>query len=874
MNSVVNRLTRLVQSMMGGESDPEHPEMDALIQDIEEHVLARVNYIYANTRLPFKGCDAYEALKQKPAEFKIEFLLHLLTCINAYKGERSFAYNDKQYKRHHVRTNLLDALLRTRIDFPQTFSFYQLFKVFYAIGSASRRPLSVTERPFAALVMQIEKHVKRHGLSEPLVSDLHKILEYKDVARHLNGGSQRGYWGPDVVKAAQKLQRVLLDAGADAGQGVPVYELGSGPFGALVKADLEGMTQEECAGWYRLFHHLNTASAGKPSQKFLGTAKELVDAIGTRPFKLRTARWLQAAADMVVRETESTYQHQGQAYTYSEHEYIESHSFNLLKGLLWSLSRFHDAQTLKVIAQLTEKCFQKVPGQGPAAASVGNAAIYALAESKGLDGISHLSRLKLRIRQNNTQKLIQKYIDQQAARQGLKSAQIEEIAAPDFGMVAGERVEAFDDYRLVLRHTRVGAAELQWLKPDGKVQKSVPAFVKDSAKHAGKMKKMRDLVKQVKQASTAQRDRIDRLYLEDMCWTADAFDRYYLHHGLVGCIARKLIWTLDGTPALYHDGNWHDVSGKPIATETPGEIRFWHPIDSSADEVLQWRDRLETLEISQPIKQAFREVYVLTDAEINTRVYSNRMAAHILKQHQFNSLAALRGWKYSLLGAYDDGRDGEIASKPLTAHGLEAQFWINEIIDDTDSFNDAGIWYYVATDQLRFCREGDDQPVPMVDIPPLVLSEIMRDLDLFVGVASVGNDPQWQDGGPDARPDYRAYWHSYSFGDLTEVAKTRKTVLERLLPRLKIRDKARIEGKFLFVDGTRHTYKIHIGSGNILICPNDRYLCIVPGRGKDRNVGQVFLPFEGDNGLSIVLSKAFMLADDDKITDPTILSQL
>ena len=245
------------------------------------------------------------------------------------------------------------------------------------------------------------------------------------------------------------------------------------------------------------------------------------------------------------------------------------------------------------------------------------------------------------------------------------------------------------------------------------------------------------------------------------------------------------------------------------------------------------------------------------------------MAAHILKQHQFNSLAAIRGWKYSLLGCYDDGRNNEIAKKTLPEYQLTAQFWIDEVIDT--SINDSGIWGYVATDQVRFC-DMDNQAIPLIDVPPLVFSEIMRDADLFVGVASVGNDPQWRDGGADGQ--HRGYWHSYSFGDLTEVAKTRKSVLERLLPRLKIRNVAQIDGKFLIVQGKRHSYKIHIGSGNILIVPNDRYLCIVPSRGKDKNVDNLFLPFEGDTGLSIVLSKAFLLADDDKITDPTILSQL
>jgi len=150
----------------------------------------------------------------------------------------------------------------------------------------------------------------------------------------------------------------------------------------------------------------------------------------------------------------------------------------------------------------------------------------------------------------------------------------------------------------------------------------------------------------------------------------------------------------------------------------------------------------------------------------------------------------------------------------------------------------------------------------------------MRDVDLFVGVASVGNDPQWMDNNGD-RQTNRDYWQNYSFGDLTEIAKTRKTILMRLLPRLKkIREKAKIEGKFLIINGKLRTYKIHIGSSNILMEPNDQYLCIVPSRSANNTTQKLFIPFEGDRGLSIVLSKAFLLAEDEKITDSTITSQI
>jgi hypothetical protein len=35
-----------------------------------------------------------------------------------------------------------------------------------------------------------------------------------------------------------------------------------------------------------------------------------------------------------------------------------------------------------------------------------------------------------------------------------------------------------------------------------------------------------------------------------------------------------------------------------------------------------------------------------------------------------------------------------------------------------------------------------------------------------------------------------------------------------------------------------------------------------------------FLPFEGDATTTLILSKAMLLAQDDRIEDPTILSQL
>jgi hypothetical protein len=217
------------------------------------------------------------------------------------------------------------------------------------------------------------------------------------------------------------------------------------------------------------------------------------------------------------------------------------------------------------------------------------------------------------------------------------------------------------------------------------------------------------------------------------------------------------------------------------------------------------------------------------------------------------------------------------ATRPLPAFDLRAEFWTGGIVGAPHGADTthAGTLLHLATDQVRFYAlgaPGGANALPLDRVPPLAFSEVMRDVDLFVGVCSVGN-PTWADGGPAGR--FRDYWQAYAFGDLSASAATRRDVLADLLPRLNIKDRATLADRFLVVRGRRRTYKIHLGSGNILVSSNDQYLCIVPdaARRSAADPGP-FVPFEGDQMLSVILSKAFLLAADDKITDPTITRQL
>ena len=318
---------------------------------------------------------------------------------------------------------------------------------------------------------------------------------------------------------------------------------------------------------------------------------------------------------------------------------------------------------------------------------------------------------------------------------------------------------------------------------------------------------------------------------------------------------------------IYVDGDLVDSKGNKLQLADDATVQLWHPLDESADDILSWRIWLEENEIRQPVKQAHREIYLLTDAEEHTGTYSNRQAAHILAQTQYRSLAQTRAWSVDYLGGWDGGEMG-IASKKIERFDIRSEFWVTPGGEDLDD----GGFRYVATDQIRFYHPiTADEPMQLADVPPIVFSEIMRDVDLFVGVASVGNNPSWYDGGPDGR--YYEYWHSYSFGELSATATTRREVLERLLPKLKIADRCSIDGKYLVVQGDLRSYRIHLGSSNILMQPNDQYLCIVP-KSSRAAVDRISLPFEGDTVLSVILSKAILLAADQKIKDPTILNQI
>lgn len=725
-------------------------------------------------------------------------------------------------------------------------------------------------RSVPQVIKQLQGYLKGYQLSKNLEEKIRKFIEV--VSADLNQDEQTRKY---IVKLKELIGEVLKN---------PLIEGETWSDSAISDIDLANAELKTI--WIELLTFCQISSGSAPNAKWKKSVEPLIEKIGFDEFKSYVLKWFPLVDKPRTQQIASWSNWQP-----NPNLILNDVNADILKGLVWACGLREDREIARVLMNLAISAYKKVPMIGPRCVRVGNACVWALGQM-GLEGVGQLAILKLKVKFGTAQKGIEKALNETAKKVGLAAEELEEMSVPNYGLAeVGFLRETFGDFTAELIVTGTNSAELRWFNAEGKQQKSVPKFIKDN--HAEDLKELNNAVKDIKKMLPAQRDRIENLYLEEKTWGFKTWRERYLDHPLVGTIARRLVWRFDETTtAIYLDGKLVDVDDNELTLFDDSQVELWHPLHSSTEEVLRWREFLETREIRQPFKQAHREIYVLTDAEIRTEVYSNRFAAHIIKQHQFNALCGQRNWKNQLRIMAD--ADFYAPMRSIAKHELRAEFWVETIGDDygVDS-NETGTYLYLATDQVRFYRadaplhyghgygggyhNGWNQtqtvePIPLAQIPPLVFSEIMRDVDMFVGVCSIGNDPNWADNGRERHNDY---WQSYSFGDLSATAKTRKEILERLIPRLKIAKQCSFEDKFLIVKGEFRTYKIHLGSGNILMSPNDQYLCIVPsGSAENFGNGKVFLPFEGDRMLSIVLSKAFMLAEDTRITDPTITRQI
>ncbi|WP_061300372.1 DUF4132 domain-containing protein [Herbidospora cretacea] len=611
------------------------------------------------------------------------------------------------------------------------------------------------------------------------------------------------------------------------------------PFAALLREEYGARLG--AAGSLPLLRHWITATTATPPKGWTDRARELLTPESTALLRevlgrvpgYREQTWHNGYRDVVT--------------------YLDKRTADLLRGMLWTCEVVDEPWAVGLLGEVALATGTGIGGSGPNARNerVANAALNVLDRIGGLDVVAPLARVQAKVRRKSILTKVAGILESIGAREGLTPDQLLERTVPAFGL-GPDGTRTRDGLTLSV----TGAITFEG-------RKTVPKSV-DRALLA----EFRATAKELKKALPAERFRVERALAAGRTWSWHDVRALYLDHPVTGFFARTLIWEIVQGPAglpVQVGGAW-ELTGPAGDRIQPGpetEVRLWHPLGHTPDEVRVWRDHLLDRGLRQPFKQAFREIYPLTPAEEGARDHSRRFAGHLLRYGQAKALITERGWSGLSLGWWDGagGSDRCTATRRLPG-GLTAAWDFH-----LGPYDDDHLASICVSGDLRFYdglyREYDNPAtlVPLTEVPRLDLSEALRDADLAVGVTSTGLDPEGEGD----------YWRSYGFGDLAESAKVRRDALARLLPRLAIADRCALTDRFLVVRGDLRTYKIHLGSGNILMEPDDAYLCIVPTGAGDR----VFLPFEEEGGmLSVVLSKAFLLADDTAITDPTITHQL
>ncbi len=275
--------------------------------------------------------------------------------------------------------------------------------------------------------------------------------------------------------------------------------------------------------------------------------------------------------------------------------------------------------------------------------------------------------------------------------------------------------------------------------------------------------------------------------------------------------------------------------GRHVAL-TPGEeIRIAHPLDLYQEGT--WHEYQKYLfdhEVQQPFKQVFRELYVKLPEELGQKA-SRMFAGNQIQPAK--TVGCLRGRRW--VADYEDGLQKIYYKENIIARIYAMADWFSPSEIEAP-----------ALEWVEFSDRKTFKALTIEEVPDLIYSEVMRDVDLAVSVAHAGGvDPETS--------------HS--------TIEMRRAIVEFNLDLFGIQN-VELTGSHALIRGSRAVYNVHLGSG-VIHQEGGAMLNILPVHSQKR--GKLFLPFvDEDPKTAEIMSKIVLLAEDKKIKDPFILDQI
>lgn len=159
--------------------------------------------------------------------------------------------------------------------------------------------------------------------------------------------------------------------------------------------ELYALDSRTKTAWAELLKHCSRATSTTPSRKWLReTDKKYIDIIGNINFFIKLSHW----------------------FPLVDKPQLVSANATILKGLIWSCGKSEDPEIAFALATLAISSYEKIPGFEAKAVKIGNACCWALGNMPIREGIAQLSILKVKVRSNHAQKMIEKALEVVAKR--------------------------------------------------------------------------------------------------------------------------------------------------------------------------------------------------------------------------------------------------------------------------------------------------------------------------------------------------------------------------------------------------------------------------------------------------------------------------
>lgn len=389
-----------------------------------------------------------------------------------------------------------------------------------------------------------------------------------------------------------------------------------------------------------------------------------------------------------------------------------------------------------------------------------------------------------------------------------------------------------DNVRITLEMDAFGKSSVMAVK-DGKKLKSIPAKYR---KEKGVLK-LKESVKTLKDQYRRTRKSLEEAMCRGDYFTPDEITML-LGHPVVAPMMKNLVFLTENKKGIGYpaEGVLVHPSGTQYETQSKNMLCIAHCTDLYRSGL--WsdfqRDCLQQERV-QPFKQIYREMYLPTEDEKQQVTISKRYAGHQVNPKQTVALLKGRGWTVD----YEEGLQKVYHKENFIVRLYALADWFTP--SDVEP---------PTLETITFYKRDSYEKMPFEEVQERIFSEIMRDVDLVVSVAHVGGvDPEI----------------SHSTIEMRRALATETTTLLGL-------SNVVSKGNHLHIKGSVGQYSVHLGSGVVHRLPGG-YVSVIPVHSQHK--GRLFLPFVDDDPKSAeVLSKMLLLAEDDKIKDPTILRQL